>query len=85
FGAAQRASWWTHALADLPVVVYSVSGFADGRPVTRPEPADKAMAAGSTSAPAQAGLGHEARGVADRIERGLRATVTAATKGEDDQ
>ncbi|MFF8609290.1 hypothetical protein ACF06X_25495 [Streptomyces sp. NPDC015346] len=85
FGAAQRASWWTHPLADLPVVVTSVSGFADGRPVTRPEPAEKAMTAGSTSAPAQAGLGHEARGVANRIERRLRASVADTTKVEDEK
>ncbi|GGT76497.1 hypothetical protein [Streptomyces lateritius] len=85
FGAAQRASWWTRPLADLPVVVTSVSGFADGRPVTRPEPAEKAMTAGSTSAPAQAGLGHEARGVANRVERQVRTAVADATKGEDEK
>ncbi|MET9376956.1 hypothetical protein ABZX98_22915 [Streptomyces sp. NPDC002992] len=83
FGAAQRASWFTRPLTDLPVVVTSVAGFADGRPVDRPEPAERAMSAGQTSAPAQAGLGHEAKGVADRIERGLRTAVTAATKDGD--
>ncbi|MEU6876745.1 hypothetical protein [Streptomyces sp. NPDC046712] len=83
FGAAQRASWFTRPLTDLPVVVTTVSGFADGRRVDRPEPAERAMASGQTSAPAQAGLGHEAKGVADRIERGLRAAVTAAAKDDD--
>ncbi|MGW0466810.1 hypothetical protein ACWDX6_16255 [Streptomyces sp. NPDC003027] len=85
FGAGQRASWWTRSLADLPVVVFSVSGFADGRPVDQPEPAAEAMAADRTTAPAQAGLGHEAKGVADGIERGLRRTVAEAVKKDEDR
>ncbi|MFE5485100.1 hypothetical protein [Streptomyces sp. NPDC056527] len=85
FGAAQRASWFTRPLADLPVVVTAVSGFADGRPVATPEPAERAMATGQTSAPAQAGLGHEAKGVADRVERGLRAALTATAKKDGDR
>ncbi|MFI8827148.1 hypothetical protein [Streptomyces sp. NPDC053431] len=82
FGAAQRASWWRHILPDLPVVVTSVSGFADGRAVAEPEPADRAMTPKRTTAVAQAGLGHEAKGVADAVERALRRTV-AATVEED--
>ncbi|MEV0036007.1 hypothetical protein [Streptomyces sp. NPDC050804] len=77
FGPAQRASWTVSVLTEAPVVVYAVSGFADGRTVTTPQPVDKAMAKGATSAPAQAGLGHEAKGIADRIERGLRTTLSA--------
>ncbi|MGW9218909.1 hypothetical protein [Streptomyces sp. NPDC055699] len=83
FGAAQRAGWWTRALPDLPVVVTAVSGFADGRPVASPQPADRAMAEGQTSPVAQSGLGHEAKGVADRIESTLRTTVTTAAKDDD--
>ncbi|MER7953444.1 hypothetical protein [Streptomyces sp. NPDC096030] len=83
FGAAQRAGWSTRALADLPVVVTAVSGFADGRPVASPQPADRAMAEGQTSPVAQSGLGHEAKGVADRIESALRTTVTTAAKDDD--
>ncbi|MEU3187815.1 hypothetical protein ABZ707_26980 [Streptomyces sp. NPDC006923] len=79
FGDAQRASWTVNVLTDAPVVVYAVSGFADGRAVTAPQPAGKAMVAGATTAPAQAGLGHEAKGIADRVERGLRKTVDVAT------
>ncbi|MFE4061740.1 hypothetical protein ACFXP3_36570 [Streptomyces sp. NPDC059096] len=79
FGAAQRASWTVNVLTEVPVVVYAVSGFADGRPVTSPQPADHAMADGATTPAAQAGLGHEAKGVADRIERGLRKAVGAGT------
>ncbi|MFF3752633.1 hypothetical protein ACFYYH_19585 [Streptomyces sp. NPDC002018] len=77
FGSAQRASWTVSVLTEAPVVVYAVSGFADGRAVTAPQPAGRATAKGATSAPAQAGLGHEAKGIADRVERGLRATVGA--------
>lgn len=81
FGNAQRASWYVNVLTEAPVIVYGVAGFADGRAVIRPQPAPEAMAKGQTTAPAQAGLGHEARGIADRIEKGLRATVTRATQG----
>ncbi|WSC18072.1 hypothetical protein OIE64_30910 [Streptomyces brevispora] len=79
FGDRQRASWTVHVLAEVPVVVFAVSGFADGRTVTAPQPAAKAMAANATTAAAQAGLGHEAKGLADRVERGLRRTVTDHT------
>ncbi|UQS32806.1 hypothetical protein J5J01_18065 [Streptomyces fradiae] len=81
FGNAQRGSWHVNVLTEMPVVVYGVSGFADGRAVLHPQPAAQAMAKGQTTAPAQAGLGHEARGVADRIEKGLRTTVTRAVEG----
>ncbi|MFJ8661621.1 hypothetical protein [Streptomyces sp. NPDC093795] len=80
FGAGQRASWWLNAPADLPVVVTAVSGFADGRAVASPQPADRAMAAGRTDATAQSGLGHEAKGITVRFERLLRTTVAAAAK-----
>ncbi|MFG2331989.1 hypothetical protein ACGFMM_20445 [Streptomyces sp. NPDC048604] len=80
FGDAQRASWQLAAVPELPVLVYAVSGFADGRPVPRPQPAAEAMDPRQTTAPAQAGLGHEAKGVADRVERGLRRAVAAATQ-----
>ncbi|MET7848168.1 hypothetical protein ABZT48_07930 [Streptomyces avermitilis] len=80
FGDDQRASWTLSVLTDAPVVVYAVSGFADGRTVTDPQPAAEAMRAGATTAPGQAGLGHEAQGLADRIERSLRKTVTSATE-----
>ncbi|MFF8914630.1 hypothetical protein ACF08M_15220 [Streptomyces sp. NPDC015032] len=80
FGDRQRASWTVRVLTEVPVVVFSVSGFADGRAVTDPQPVEKAVAANATTAAAQAGLGHEARGIADRIERGLRRTVTDLTE-----
>jgi hypothetical protein len=76
FGDRQRATWTVHVLTEVPVVVFAVSGFADGRTVTEPQPVAKALATDSTTAAAQAGLGHEAKGIADRIERGLRRTVT---------
>ncbi|MFD4633197.1 hypothetical protein ACFVYR_32805 [Streptomyces sp. NPDC058284] len=80
FGDTQRASWTMSVLPDAPVVAYAVSGFADGRVVTDPEPATEAMGTNTTSSPAQAGLGHEAKGIADRVERGLRKTIAAAEK-----
>ncbi|WP_217145361.1 hypothetical protein [Streptomyces sp. AC627_RSS907] len=80
FGARQRASWTVSVLTDAPVVVYAVSGWADGRTVDQPEPAEEAMETGATSAPAQAGLGHEAKGLADRVERALRKNVGTATE-----
>ncbi|MGW5633635.1 hypothetical protein [Streptomyces sp. NPDC003832] len=75
FKAGQRASWTVSVLTDAPVVVYAVSGWADGRAVDDPQPAEDAMESGATTAPAQAGLGHEAKGLADRVERALRRQV----------
>ncbi|MCX5202336.1 hypothetical protein OG897_12850 [Streptomyces sp. NBC_00237] len=80
FGDAQRASWTVRVLKDVPAVVYAVSGFADGRTVTDPQPAPAATADGATTAPAESGLGHEAQGIADRVERGLRTTVKKPTE-----
>ncbi|WP_435857091.1 hypothetical protein, partial [Streptomyces toyocaensis] len=80
FGAGQRASWTISVLTDAPVVVYAVSGWADGRTVDTPQPAEDAMESGATTAPAQAGLGHEAQGLADRVERGLRKRAGTTTE-----
>ncbi|MFJ1899501.1 MULTISPECIES: hypothetical protein [unclassified Streptomyces] len=80
FGDRQRASWSVHVLTEVPVVVFAVSGFADGRAVTTPQPAARAMVRNATTAAAQAGLGHEAKGLADLVERGLRRTVAERTE-----
>lgn len=80
FTDAQRASWTISVLTDAPVVTYAVSGWADGRKVDSPQAAEAAMVTGATTAPAQAGLGHEAKGLADRVERALRKTVGSAAK-----
>ncbi|WP_405966921.1 hypothetical protein [Streptomyces sp. NBC_00015] len=80
FGDKQRAAWTVSVLTDAPVVVYAVSGWADGRVVDTPQSAPAATAAGATTAPAQAGLGNEAQGLADRIERGLRKTAVTPTE-----
>ncbi|MFE7141694.1 hypothetical protein ACFVAG_28460 [Streptomyces sp. NPDC057644] len=80
FGAGQRASWTVNPLTEIPVVVLAVSGFADGRTVAEPQPAADAMATGAETDIAQAGLGHEAKGVADRVERGLRTAVAELTE-----
>ncbi|WP_279328242.1 hypothetical protein [Streptomyces sp. OS603R] len=80
FGRDQRASWAISVLTDAPVVVYAVSGWADGRTVDEPQPAEDAMRSEATTAPAQAGLGHEARGLADRFERALRQRAGTPTE-----
>ncbi|WP_308409539.1 hypothetical protein [Streptomyces sp. A3M-1-3] len=80
FGDKQRASWTLSVLTDAPVVVFAVTGFADGRTVADPQPAGRAMTPGATTAPAQAGLGHEAKGIADRVERALRKTAGPPTE-----
>ncbi|MEV7286553.1 hypothetical protein AB0O01_18575 [Streptomyces sp. NPDC093252] len=80
FGDDQRASWTVHVLTDAPVVVYSVSGWADDRRVDSPQPAADAVRADADTDPAQAGLGHEAKGLADRIERALRKNATTPTE-----
>ncbi|MGA5440959.1 hypothetical protein ACPCKW_15725 [Streptomyces griseoincarnatus] len=80
FGPDQRASWAISVLTDAPVVVYAVSGWADGRTVDEPQPAEEAMRSEATTAPAQAGLGHEARGLADRFERALRQRAGTPTE-----
>lgn len=82
FGDAQRATWVVHVLPDVPVVVYAVTGFADGRKATDPQPADDAVSGGGTmSTPAQAGLCDDARGLASRMERVFRKTAAAASRG----
>lgn len=83
FGDAQRAGWTIHVLTEAPVIVYAVSGFADGRAVGEPQPAAEATDPKATSAPAQAGLGHDAQGLADRIERALRGELPEPAREED--
>jgi hypothetical protein len=77
FGAAQRGSWDVRVSAKLPFVVYAVSGFADGRAVPQPLPADEAVKSSATSPPAQAGLGVDATGVARSVDERLQAAVDA--------
>ncbi|MGW8401044.1 hypothetical protein ACWGLP_30925 [Streptomyces lydicus] len=72
FGRAQRASWTVRVLTDVPVIVYAVSGFADGRAVTEPQPAEAATRSGATTAPAESGLGHDAKDLADRVAADFR-------------
>ncbi|MEV7558191.1 hypothetical protein [Streptomyces sp. NPDC089795] len=71
FADAQRAAWATVVPPEAPVVVYTVSAFADGRRLDAPRPAEDLMKKDATGAAAQAGLGHEARALADRVGHGL--------------
>jgi hypothetical protein len=76
FGLGQRGSWDVQVSADLPFVVYAVTGFADGR-TTTPQPAGKATTSGATSVAAQAGLGYDATALASAVDDRLHATVSA--------
>jgi hypothetical protein len=75
FGDRQRGSWDVQVAADLPFVVYAVSGFADGRTIAQPQPADKADAQGATTPAAQAGLGFDATGLASAVDDHLHTAV----------
>lgn len=78
FGDKQRASWTVRVLTDAPVVVTAVSGFADGRAIATPQSAERATADGASGPVAEAGLGHDAKGIADNVERGLRKKAAAS-------
>jgi hypothetical protein len=80
FSDAQRASWSIHVLTDVPAVVYTVTAFADGRPVSDPQPAAEAVRKGETSAPAQAGLGNDAAGIADLTQQTLHEKAVRGKK-----
>ncbi|MFD3700878.1 hypothetical protein ACFWUZ_32920 [Streptomyces sp. NPDC058646] len=73
FADTQRAAWEASVLPDAPVIVYAVSAFADGRHLDAPRPAEDVMKKDATGAVAQAGLGHEAKALADRIRDTVRA------------
>ncbi|MCX5408364.1 hypothetical protein OHA37_31430 [Streptomyces sp. NBC_00335] len=73
----RRAAWTATVLADAPVVVYTVSAFADGRRLGAPSPAEDKMAEDARGRVAQAGLGHEAKAVADLVERTLSTLATS--------
>ncbi len=72
FGDGRRAAWTASVLPDAPVVVYTVSAFADGRVFSAPVPAEDAVRKDATGAVAQAGLGHAAKAVAERVEHTVR-------------
>ncbi|MCC3772914.1 hypothetical protein K6I34_006942, partial [Streptomyces sp. UNOC14_S4] len=78
FGDAQRASWRVAVLPDLPVVVYTVTGFADARTGIPPQPAERAAGEGGATAPAEAGLGHDGLALAGLTEQGLRRALRGA-------
>ncbi len=80
FGDAQRASWQLKIRTDTPTVFYAVTGFADGREVADPQPALRAITPGGTSVAAQAGLGHDAKGVCDQVEHAFVQGVKKATE-----
>ncbi|MFI8263428.1 MULTISPECIES: hypothetical protein [unclassified Streptomyces] len=72
FADSQRAAWTASVVPQAPVVVYAVSAFTDGRTLDAPRPAEDMMRKDAAGAVARAGLGHEAKAVADRTQRTLR-------------
>ncbi|WP_461011747.1 hypothetical protein [Streptomyces capparidis] len=80
FGIAQRASWTVRIREDVPFVVFSVSGFADGRTVADPVPAVEAVREGNTAPPAEAGLGHDAKGVEAQVAERLTEAADATRR-----
>ncbi|MFJ8012218.1 hypothetical protein [Streptomyces sp. NPDC096339] len=79
FAGAQRAAWTASVLPDAPVVLYTVSAFADGRHLETPLPAEDLMKKDATGPAARAGLGHEAKGLAGRVAAALRTLTTPPT------
>ncbi|UED83124.1 hypothetical protein [Streptomyces profundus] len=82
FDDGQRASWSIEVDEGLPVVAWSVTGFADGRAVGTPVPAAEATADGADGVVALAGLGHDSLGVLTRIVEPLREAHAARTGGD---
>lgn len=74
----RRGAWTASVLAEAPVVVYTVSAFADGRRLNAPSPAEDKMAEDARGRVAQAGLGHEAKAIGDLVERTLRTLATSS-------
>jgi hypothetical protein len=83
FGDEQRHTWTVRVLTELPLVVYAVTGFADGRTATDTQPAAEATAEGEETTVALAGLGHDAEGIADRVESGLRQAAEEAQERDE--
>ncbi|MFD7261977.1 hypothetical protein [Streptomyces sp. NPDC059874] len=76
FADAQRAAWTASVLSDAPVVLYTVSAFADGRLLDAPLPAEDLMKKDAAGPAARAGLGHEAKGLAGHVAAALRTVTT---------
>ncbi len=76
FDDSRRAAWAASVRTEAPVVVYAVSAFADGRTQDAPRPAEDLVKKDATGAAAQAGLGHDAKALAERLGHGL-ATLAA--------
>ncbi|MCJ0870442.1 hypothetical protein [Streptomyces sp. AP-93] len=77
FRPNRRGAWTASVLAEAPVVVYTVSAFADGRRLNEPSPAEDKMAEDARGRVAQAGLGHEAKAIGDLVGGTLRTLATS--------
>lgn len=74
----RRAAWTASVLTEAPVVVYTVSAFADGRRLGAPAPAEDKMGEDASGRVAESGLGYEAKAVADLMEGSLRSLVAGS-------
>ncbi|WP_435192971.1 hypothetical protein [Streptomyces sp. NRRL F-5630] len=83
FGARQRVSWSLAVRTDLPVVVWAVSGFADGRSFTAPVPAAHATREGEEGTVALSGLGHDTAALASQADRALTRAAGAVHPSEE--
>lgn len=81
YADSRRAAWTAGVVAEAPAVVYAVSAFADGRTMDAPLPAEAAAAQSATGTVAEAGLGHEAKALAVRVERTLGALAAPRPTG----
>ncbi|MEU6893841.1 hypothetical protein ABZ934_18960 [Streptomyces sp. NPDC046557] len=84
FTDPQRATWAAGVVVGAPAVVYAVSAFADGRVQDAPQPAEEAARPAAVGAPAQAGLGHEAKAVTGRLERAVEDLAAPPTSHRTD-
>ncbi|MFJ7268404.1 hypothetical protein ACIQV3_17485 [Streptomyces sp. NPDC099050] len=75
----RRAAWAASVVPEAPVVVYSVSAFADGRRLGAPSPAEDKMAEDAKGRVAESGLGYEAQALADLMEDTVRTLAATAS------
>ncbi|MGW1777111.1 hypothetical protein [Streptomyces sp. NPDC002104] len=76
----RRGAWTATVLAEAPVVVYSVTAFADGRRLNTPSPAEDKMSADDRGRVAKAGLGYESKALGGLMED-IVHTLVAAQSG----
>ncbi|MFF4321487.1 hypothetical protein [Streptomyces sp. NPDC001568] len=79
YADTRRAAWSTVVVSGAPVLVYTVSAFADGRAMDAPVPAEEAAHPSATGVVTESGLGHDAKSLAARFERTLSTLAAPPT------